>query len=139
MTSDPADRPTTELDPSFDEADDEAFRTAGYEPDELDDLDPAEAAAMAQEVARVRAQLASVPAEQVVANHAMGLFELAAIHLSAETPSLPDAALAIDALGAIVEGLGPRIGEHESTLRDALSQIRLAFVQVRAGIQDAES
>jgi hypothetical protein len=64
----------------------------------------------------------------------MGLFELAAIHLSAEPTHLSEAALAIDALGTLVEGLEGRLGEAEPTLRDALSQIRLAFVQVKAGI-----
>jgi hypothetical protein len=38
-------------------------------------------------------------------------------------------------LGAIVEGLGPRLGEHEQPLRDALAQIRLAFVQVRTAVE----
>jgi hypothetical protein len=35
-------------------------------------------------VAEARRRLAEVPASIVVANHAMGLFELAAIHLSVE-------------------------------------------------------
>jgi hypothetical protein len=67
----------------------------------------------------------------VVANHAYGLFELAAIHLSEQPPRLDDAALAVDALGAVVEGLEGRLGEAEPSLRDALSQIRLAFVQIK--------
>ena len=46
----------------------------------------------------------------VVANHAYGLFELAALHLSAKPPSLDQARLAVDALGALVEGLGDRLG-----------------------------
>ena len=36
----------------------------------------------------VRRQLAEVPAEMVIANHVMGLYELAAIHLSANPPDL---------------------------------------------------
>ncbi len=67
-----------------------------------------------------RRQVAETPAVQVVANHAIGLFELAAIHLGTQPPHLPDAALAIDALGALVEGLGGRLGESEPALRDAL-------------------
>jgi hypothetical protein len=106
--------------------------------DEDDDVDPIELAeaeaAMAAELDAARRRLSQVPAEQVVANHAMGLFELAAIHLSAEPTHLSEAALAIDALGTLVEGLEGRLGEAEPTLRDALSQIRLALVQVRAGI-----
>ena len=45
-------------------------------------------------------------------------------------PDLVQASVAIDALAAIVETLGSRLGDDESTLRDALAQLRLAFVQV---------
>ena len=62
----------------------------------------------------------------------MGLYELAAIHLSAESPHLPDARTAIDAMGAVVDALEGRLGENEVVLRDALSQLRLAYVQVQA-------
>jgi hypothetical protein len=96
-------------------------------------VDPERARALAAEMADVRAKLADVPASQVIANHAMGLFELAAIHLSQPAPLLSDAALAIDAMGAIVEGVGAdRLGEAGPTLVDALSQIRMAFVQVKS-------
>jgi len=47
-------------------------------------------------VAEARQRLAEVPASVVVTNHAMGLFELAAIHLSAEPARLADAQIAID-------------------------------------------
>ena len=79
----------------------------------------------------VRRQLADVPAEVVVANHVMGLYELAAIHLSAPTPDLRSAVLAIDAVACLVEGLGERLGEDATTMRDALANIRLAFVQIK--------
>ena len=68
--------------------------------------------------------------EVVVANHAYGLFELAALHLSSQPPHLSQARLAIDALGALVEGLGDRLGEVEAALKEALAQIRLAYVQI---------
>jgi hypothetical protein len=77
-----------------------------------------------------RRRVAKTPAAEVVANHAMGLFELAAIHLGTDPPHLTDAAVAIDALAALVDGLGDRLGENAHVLRDALAQIRLAFVQV---------
>ena len=99
------------------------------EPDELDDDRLAEAAA---EMAEVRRQLAQVPAIQVVANHIMGLYELAAIHLSQSPPQLSEATLAIDAMAAVVDGLKGRLAELEPTLKDALAQIRLAFVQLKA-------
>lgn len=87
-------------------------------------------------VAEARARLAEVPAEVVVVNHAMGLYELAAIHLSASPPNLGAAALSIDALGCLVEGLGDRLGSDAGVLVDALSNIRLAFVQVKGSGAD---
>jgi hypothetical protein len=77
-------------------------------------------------------QLARKPVELVVANHAFGLFELGALHLSLQPPQLDQARLAIDALAALVEGLAGRLGEHEPQLKDGLAQLRLAFVQIQA-------
>jgi Domain of unknown function (DUF1844) len=76
--------------------------------------------------------LAEAPAEVVVANHCYGLFELAAVYLSQSPPRLEAARLAIDALGALIDGLAGRLGETEAELRDALQQMRLAFVQIAA-------
>ncbi len=95
----------------------------------MTEFDPNEAADTLEAIAEARQRLAEVPASVVVTNHAMGLFELAAIHLSAEPVRLADASLAIDALGMLVEGLGERLGEHHDTLVAALSNIRLVFVQ----------
>ena len=81
-----------------------------------------------------RARLAEVPAETVVVNHVMGLYELAAIHLGAEPPRLGEASLAIDAVACLVEGLGERLGPDSATLVVALSNIRLAFVQIKAAL-----
>lgn len=80
----------------------------------------------------LRRELVETPADVVVANHCYGLFELAAVYLSQSPPLLPQAQLAIDALGSIVEGLGDRLGESHASLKDALAQIRLAFVQLQA-------
>ena len=99
---------------------------------DLESLSPEEqsqAEALAREMAAVREQLASTPAALVVANHLMGLYELAAIHLSQQPANMGEASVAIDALGAVVEALPDRLGEAEATLRDALHQIRLAYVQ----------
>ena len=100
--------------------------------DELDELDDDRLAEAAAEMAEVRRQLAQVPAVQVVANHIMGLYELAAIHLSQSPPQFSEATLAIDAMASVVDGLTGRLAELEPTLKDALAQIRLAFVQLRA-------
>lgn len=86
-------------------------------------------------LADARRRLAEAPVDMVVANHAMGLFELGAIHLSAEPPDLEASALAIDALACIVEGLDDRLGENASVLRDALANIRLAFVQIKGSFE----
>ncbi len=80
----------------------------------------------------LRKQLAETPAEVVIANHGFGLFELAALHLSLQPPQLEQARLAIDALGALVEGMEGRLGEQETTLREGLAQLRLAFVQIQS-------
>jgi len=93
----------------------------------------AEAQQIAAEMQQVRDQLASVPAAVVVANHAMGCYELAAIHLSAQPPRLDEARVAVDAFAALVTTLKGRLGPDEDTLEDALAQIRLAFVQISGG------
>lgn len=102
----------------------------GQEDDELDDLSAQDREQIAEHLDDLRRQLLSTPAEVVVANHAYGLFELAAIHLSQKPPNLDDARLAIDAMAAVVEGLSGRLGAPERSLLDALAQIRLAFVQI---------
>ncbi len=78
----------------------------------------------------MRAELANSPVEVVVANHCYGLFELSAVYLSQQPPLLSQARLAIDALGALVAGLEGRLGEAEDQLKDGLSQLRLAYVQI---------
>ena len=92
---------------------------------------------MAHELAEARARLLETDVATVVANHAAGIYELAAIHLTAEAPKLNEARLAIDALAALIEGLEGRLGEGEATLREALHQIRLAYVQ-RSSSDDPE-
>ena len=104
---------------------DNTIPTNGPSTPEMDD----ETAEALEAVAEARQRLGQVPASVVVANHAMGLFELAAIHLSAEPPNLAEAQLAIDALGFLIDGLGARIGEHHDTLVAALGNIRLVYVQ----------
>lgn len=83
-------------------------------------------------MAEARARLADVPAELVVTNHVMGLYELAAIHLSSETPDLVSASLAIDAMAMLVDGLGDRLGDDAPPMQDALANIKMAFVGLKA-------
>jgi hypothetical protein len=85
---------------------------------------------MAAQVEQMRDELANAPVEVVIANHCYGLFELAAVYLSQVPPLLDQARVAIDALGALVHGLEGRLGESEEQLKDGLSQLRLAYVQI---------
>jgi hypothetical protein len=97
----------------------------------------AEDAAMEAEMERMQQELAATPAELVIANHAVGLFNLAGLHLSQQPPNLDQARLAIDALAALVEGLAGRLGPDEAALSDGLGQLRLAFVQISAANRPA--
>ncbi len=97
---------------------------------------PTEAEAQAA-LDAMRAQLADTPAEVVVANHCYGLFELAAIYLSESPPMLFQARLAIDGLGALLDGLKGRLGEAEPALFESLSQLRLAYVRLESAEQGA--
>ena len=103
--------------------------------DELDE------AAVAEELRRVRAELAATPVVDLIANHCVGLWQLAVLHLvpeGEEAPRLADAALAVDALAGIVEGLGDRLERHAVPLRDALAQLRVAYVQVQERADERE-
>lgn len=82
------------------------------------------------QAAELQRFLLEAPAEEIVAQHAMGLYELAVIHLSQPEPRLPDARLAIDALAALVDGVHGRLGEMGDQLRQALPQLQMAFVQL---------
>jgi|SRR5690242_8250366 len=115
----------------------EPVRTPADAPTEIGADEELTEAEMAARMAELRDQLARTPAAAVVANHAYGLFELAALHLSLDPPQLEEATVAIDALGAIVTALQGRLGEAEHHLQDGLAQLRLAFVQLK-GAQSPE-
>jgi hypothetical protein len=99
-------------------------------PDDDWEPTPEEARQAKEELDAMRQQLVEAPVELVVANHAMGLWELAALHLSHRPPQLPQAQLVIDALSALLDGLQGRLGGDEQSLRDGLAEIRMAFVQI---------
>ncbi len=95
-----------------------------------------------EQLRQLREQLANTPVADIVANHVIGLWELAVLHLSPEegtSPDLEEAQLAIDAVGAVVEGLDDRLGRHQEPLREALAQLRLAFVQISRRDEGDES
>ena len=88
----------------------------------------------------VHARLVATPVVDVVANHALGIWQLALVHLGVITPpdeqgrppapDLAAAGFAIDAMAALVDGLGERLGDHEAVLRDALTQAQMLFVEI---------
>lgn len=109
---------------------------------DLDSLTPeerAEAEAMIAQMAEVQRQILSAPAAQFVTNHIVGFYELAAIHLGQPEPDLDAARLAIDAMAAVLDGVEGRLGEDGASLRDALTQIQIAFVQVTAATTGASA
>ena len=93
-----------------------------------------------QELLQARAELAAIPVADIIANHAIGLQQLAVIHLlpdpdlegNPQEPRLAQAGLAIDALGALVDTLGDRLAPHDEALREAVTQLRMAFVELSA-------
>ncbi len=95
---------------------------------------PEEMTEMEAELREMTEDIVSVPATAIIANHCVGLFQLAAAHLQITPPNLPEARLSIDAMASVVDGLKGRLGPDESTLIDALAQIRMAYVQVQASI-----
>jgi hypothetical protein len=110
-------------------AEPEAANPALTDEPELTPEEEEQVRAVAQELAEARARLLETEVAAVLANHAFGIYELAAIHLTAERPKLQEASLAIDALATLVDGLAGRLGENEPTLKHALQQVQLAFVQ----------
>ena len=101
---------------------------------DLDALSPderAQAEAMIAEMADVQRQIATTPAAQLAANHAMGLYELAAIKLSQEPPLFAEAQLAIDLMQAMLDAAGDRLGDDTAPLKQGLTQLQMAFVELR--------
>lgn len=102
---------------------------------------------MRGELARFQAQLAATPAVEVIANHAVGLFELARLHLAlaAEGPEsieermirLNEARLCCDAFAGMIDALGERLGEGQQPLAEGLSQLRIAIVEIQGVLDQA--
>jgi hypothetical protein len=93
-----------------------------------------------EEIQRALAEARAVlhtPVIEHIGGHVMAFFELAALHLEREAatggeekPDLAEASLAIDAMAALVEGLGERLEPYRGQLENALNELRMAFVQL---------
>ena len=83
------------------------------------------------ELRAMQEQMLRTPAAIVVANHCIGLVELAALHLGQQPPNLADAQVAIDALSGMLDAVGPRMGENGPPLRQALNQMRMACIEAK--------
>ena len=89
-----------------------------------------------EQMREMLARLASTPVEAIVTQFAVQLQELAVLHLGIsqeQRESLPQASIAIDALGAIVDSLGERLEPNTAALRQVIAQLRLAYVEIAGG------
>lgn len=80
-----------------------------------------------EEMRRVAQQIAETPSLDWVANTAITLANVAGTKL--DLGATADAQLAIDALAALVNGLGPRLAEAETPLRQTLAQLQMAYAE----------
>ena len=111
-------------------------------PSVVDEISPEELEAVRQ----LHDQLRATPAADIVANHVIQLFQLAGVYLGLGTPpdelgripapDLAQAGFVIDSMAALIDGMGERFGEHEQTMRDALAQLQMAFVQIADAAED---
>lgn len=76
---------------------------------------------------RVAQQIAETPSLDWVLNTAVTLANVAGTKL--DLGATGDAQLAIDALAALVTGLGTRLGQAESPLRQTLAQLQMAYAE----------
>jgi hypothetical protein len=79
------------------------------------------------EAQRIIQEIGQRPSLDWVVNSAVTLANVAGTKL--DLGQTADAQLAIDALAAIVEKLGPRFGQAETPLRQTLAQLQLAFAE----------
>jgi hypothetical protein len=112
----------------------------GNEPEPPEQQQPEPSQEEIEALRELHTRLAATPVADVIVNHAIGIWQLALVHLGVVTPpdesgrrpepNLAAAGLAIDALSAIVDGLVGRLGEGEEMLRDALRQAQMLYVEV---------
>ncbi|HLU42674.1 MAG TPA: hypothetical protein VKZ55_09765 [Microthrixaceae bacterium] len=108
-----------------------AAASLGVDLDSLTDEEREELRSELTEMMRVRREIAATPAAEMVSNHLIRFLDLATIYLEADPPAFGEAATAIEAFRAVLEGVGDRLGDHRPMLTEALGQIQMIFVQVK--------
>ncbi|MCZ7530973.1 MAG: DUF1844 domain-containing protein [Acidimicrobiia bacterium] len=94
-----------------------------------------------EQLRAVREELIRTPVVDIIANHVVGLWQLAVLHLDPEgtgVRNLDAARVAVDAVAALVRGLGENLGQHQAPLEDALAQLQTAYVEI-AGAGSGDS
>lgn len=80
-----------------------------------------------EEMRRVAQQIAETPSLEWVVNTAVTLANVAGTKL--DLGAVADARLAVDALAALVNGLGTQLGQAEAPLRQTLAQLQMAYAE----------
>jgi hypothetical protein len=95
-----------------------------------------------EQMREMLARLAATPVEAIVTQFAVELQEIAVLHLglASERPeSLVSAAMALDAMAALVDALGDRLGPNAEPLRQAVAALRLGYVEVAGELGEGEA
>lgn len=101
---------------------------------DLDAMTPEEREQLREDLVqmmRAREEAASIPASEVLSGYLMQLFDHVVIYLQADPPAFAEAATMIEAMRAVIDGVGDRLGENAPVLREALGQAQMVFVQVK--------
>ncbi len=113
---------------------DQVVNSESYDPESMPNIDDMSPEEIEQMVEKVRTEVLSTPAIQIILNHVSGLGELAAIHLSVDKPDLESSKLAIDCLDAICQTIKDKV---DSQISDAVStmlnQLQMAWVNASSG------
>jgi hypothetical protein len=78
-------------------------------------------------------QLRATPVELILGNYVFHLIQLAAVHLAAAPPQLPQAQLTIDVVAAMLKAGEERLGENVTLYRNALAEVQQLYVRAASG------
>jgi hypothetical protein len=104
--------------------------------------DPGQPELDPEQMREMLARLAATPVEAIVTQFAVELQEITVLHLglASERPeSLASAAMALDAMAALVDALGDRLGPNAEPLRQAVAALRLGYVEVAGDLGEGDA